>query len=230
VLRRGGGAVLGPLRSGAAQLLRGAAGVERTFAAAFGFLATVAAALTDRLARALTPERGVALVTVAAAACLVVSQFSDYRGVEVGQPAYSEVSSIAPAPMVDVKQAGEAHAYMLIPVAAVAAILAVLALATRRWQLGRLVALAGLVGIAVVLLIDLPSGLDEGSTGIGYAGAHAALRDGFYAELAASGVLVVCGFLLSVNLRRARGSARRRMGTSRRTRPPKAPSLARSGP
>jgi hypothetical protein len=132
--------------------------------------------------------------------------------------------------MVDVKQAGEAHAYLLIPVAAVAAMLAVLALATRRWQLGRLVALAGLIGIAIVLLIDLPKGLDEGSAGIGYAGAHAALRDGFYAELAASAVLVVCGLLLSINLRRARRPASRRMRAGRRTQPPEAPSLARSGP
>jgi hypothetical protein len=229
-LRRHGGAILGPLRGVAGFLFRIAAGVERAFANSLGFVAAIAAAITDRLARALTPERGVVLVTVAAAACLVVSQFSDYRGVEVGQPAYAEVSSIAPAPLVDVKQAGEAHAYLLIPVAAVAATLAVLALATKRWQLGRLVALGGLAGVAVVLLIDLPKGLDEGSAGTGYAGAHAALREGFYAELAASAVLVVCGLLLSINLRRAGRPARTRTRAGRRTEPPKAPSLARSGP
>jgi hypothetical protein len=228
-LRRPFGAVLGRIRGGAARLFGLAAAVERGFAAGFGLLAAIAGSLTDRLARVITPERGVVLVTVVAAGCLVASQFSDYRGVEVGQPAYAEVSSIAPAPMVDVKQAGEAHAYLLIPVAAVAAMLALLALATKRWQLGRLVALAGLVGVGVALLVDLPKGLDEGSAGIGYAGAHAALREGFYAELAASAVLVVCGVLLAINLRRARGPARRRMRAGQPAQPPEA-RLARSGP
>jgi hypothetical protein len=207
-----------------------AAGVERSFAAGIGTAAAVTGALVARMARVLTPERGVALVTLAAATCLVVSQFIDYRGVEVGQPAYAEVSSIAPAPMVDVEEAGEAHAYLLIPLAALAAALAVVALATRRWQLGRLVALAGLVGVAVVLLIDLPKGLDEGSVAIGYAGAHAALREGFYAELAASAVLVICGLLLSINLRRARRPAARRLRARRRTQTGRAAFPARSGP
>jgi hypothetical protein len=229
-LRRHAGAGLRVLRPAVAFLFGLAARVERSLAAGIGTAAAVTGALTARLARTLTPERGVALVTLAAATCLVVSQFSDYRGVEVGQAAYAEVSSIAPAPMVDVKDAGEAHGYLLIPLAAIAAALAGLALATGRWQLGRLVALAGLVGVGVVLLVDLPNGLDEGSAGIGYAGAQAVLREGFYAELAASAVLVICGLLLSFNLRRARRPAARGVRPRRRTQTDRPPSLARSEP
>ena len=218
------------LRGLLALVFRTAALFERGLRSALAMLAAVLGALTGVLSRAITPERAVVGVIAVAVICLVVSQFSDYRGVEVGQAAYADVDAIAPPPQVDVEKAGEAHAYLLIPLGAVALALAVAALLSGRWQLGRLVALAGLVGVAVVLLVDLPRGLDEGSAGTGYAGAKATLSEGFYAELAAAAALVLCGLLLSLNLRRSgQPAGGRRRARRRRPRRRRAPSLARSG-
>src|SRR5437763_949008 len=122
----------------------------RTLVAFAGILSSVA----TRLSRVITPERGIAGVIVCSAACLGVSQFVTYRGVEVGEPQYLGVSGVAPAPQTDRIDAGAAHAYLLIPVAVVAVVLAVIAVHGGRWRLGRLVALAGLAGVAVSLAID----------------------------------------------------------------------------
>ena len=76
----------------------------------------------------------------------------------------------------------------------------------------------------------MPKGLDEGALGIRYNGAHAVLRDGFYAQLAACAGLVICGAALSLDLRAARSGVRKRARRSSRRRRPqrsrKAPSLA----
>lgn len=218
------------LRGLVAFVLRQLARLDRLLRRLAAIAVTALGAATERLSRLLTPERGVFLVIVAAAACLVVAQFDDYRGVEIGQPAYAGVADIAPPPQVDVRTAGDAHAYLLIPVAALAVGIAAVALRRRRWQLGRIVALTGLVAVAVILLVDLPKGLDEGSAGVRYEGAEATLGDGFYAELAAAGGLVLGGLLLSLNLRRSRHPARRpRRARRRQPRRPEAGSLARSG-
>ena len=145
-LRRGWkrlGALLAPVL---ALIFRGLAIGER---ATRGFLrwALRAVKVTTRvLDRWITPERAVFGVAVAAAACLVVAQYTDYRGVQVGQPGYVGVSSIAPPPEVDVKTAGEAHSYLLVPVAGLAALAAAGALLTGRRGFGLMVALGGLVG------------------------------------------------------------------------------------
>jgi hypothetical protein len=65
--------------------------------------------------RYVTPERVLVVVIGGAAGCLGVSQFVAYRGVEVGQPQYSDVSTIAPPPQTDRIDAGAAHAYVLVP-------------------------------------------------------------------------------------------------------------------
>ena len=56
--------------------------------------------------RVVTPERAVAFVVIAAAIILAASQFVDYRGVEIGAPAYAGVESVAPAPQTDVETTG----------------------------------------------------------------------------------------------------------------------------
>jgi hypothetical protein len=184
-------------------------------------------ALAERYA---TPERVLVVVTAGAAACLAYSQFVDYRGVEVGQPQYSQVSTIAPAPQTDRVLAGEAHAYVLVPLAAIALAIAVVALISGRWRLGRLVSVIGLIGIAISLAIDLPKGLDAGTAGAAFAGAKATLTDGFYAQVAASAVLVLCGWVLSINLRQRAGVVTgRRRARRRRLRPRRAPSVAGGG-
>jgi hypothetical protein len=148
-----------------------------------------------RLSVVFTPDRAICCVILASAACLVVSQFIDYRAVEVGQPGYAGLPAATP-PTVGGKAAGQAHLYLLIPVAMLAAALAIGAMRTGRSQLGRIVALLGALSLAIILLVDLPAGLDAGSQTSRFSGATAVLSDGFYAELASAIGLILGGVLL----------------------------------
>ncbi|MGH2923421.1 MAG: hypothetical protein ACRDKH_05260, partial [Solirubrobacterales bacterium] len=143
-----------------------------------------------------TPERTVAAVLVLTAAALAGSQFTDYRGVAVGDPQYpADVARVAPPPLADIEHAGEAHLYAGIPAAI--AVVALTWLTLRgRWRLGRAIALVGLAGIAVTLLVDRPQGLDAGTAGVAYLGTEAQLLEGFWGQLAACVALVLCGPLL----------------------------------
>jgi hypothetical protein len=214
----------------AAALLRLAAVLEAALAklvAAFIELGRRAFGLAQRHA---PPDRVLVAVTGAAAGCLIVSQFVAYRGVEVGYPQYAEVSSVVQPQQTDRIAAGAAHAYVLVPLAAIAFGIAVLALISGRWRLGRLVSLIGLAGIAIGLAIDLPKGLDAGTAGAAFAGAKATMTEGFYAQLAASAGLILCGIGLERELKQRAGASepRPRRRTSRR-RAPRAPSVARGG-
>jgi hypothetical protein len=151
-----------------------------------------------RASAVLTPERGICLAIVGAAACLAASQFVDYRAVEIGQPGYAGLPAAEP-PTVAGKAAGEAHAYLLLPVAALAALLGLAAARRSRRsaaRLGAMVVVLGAIGVAVALLVDMPAGLDEGAQTSLFSGANAVLRDGFYAELASSAALMLTGALL----------------------------------
>jgi hypothetical protein len=166
-----------------------------------------------------TPTRGAASVLIAAGACLVASQFIDYRAVEIGQPGYAGLPQVARAPTVGVRTAGAAHAYLLVPLGFAAVLLGALAL-VREWRrLGLLVALLGAAAIAVVLLVDLPAGLDVGSQSSRFAGATAVLEDGFFAELAAAGGMVLAGLLYYARPCRIRISLSGRAASARRRRP-----------
>ncbi|HEX6782809.1 MAG TPA: hypothetical protein VF125_12390 [Solirubrobacterales bacterium] len=169
--------------------------------------------------RVVTPGRAAAGVLIAAGALLVASQFVDYRGVEIGQPGYAGVPDAAKAPTVDVKTAGEAHAYLLVPLGLAAMVLGVLALRREARRLGLLVAALGIVAVAVILLVDLPAGLDEGSQTSRFAGTSAVLEDGFYAELAAAGAMVLAGLLYYARPCRIRISLSGRAASARRRRP-----------
>lgn len=166
-----------------------------------------------------TPARGAAFVLIAAGLCLVASQFIDYRGVEIGQPGYAGLSQVARAPTVDVKTAGQAHAYLLAPVGLAAAVLGLLAIRRERRHLGLLVAALGLLALALILLVDLPHGLDEGSQTSRFAGATAVLQDGFFAELAAAGGMVLAGLLYYARPCRIRINLSGRAASARRRRP-----------
>jgi hypothetical protein len=149
-----------------------------------------------RASAVLSPERSICLTIVAASACLIASQFVDYHGIELGQPGYAGLPAATP-PTVDVQVAGEAHSYILIPLAMAAAVLALLVMRNgRRRGLGRVIALLGLAAAAVVLLVDLPAGLDVGEEASRYSGAAAVLKPGFYAELASAVGLMLGGVLL----------------------------------
>jgi len=149
-----------------------------------------------RASAVLTPERAICLTIVASAGALIASQFVDYRAVEIGQPGYAGLTAATP-PTVAAETAGQAHAYLLVPVALVAAALALVVLRNgRRRGLGRIVFALGLLSVAVVLLVDLPAGLDAGIQATRFAGAKAVLYDGFYAQIAAAAGLMLGGALL----------------------------------
>jgi hypothetical protein len=180
------------LRPLAVLLFRSLALVERLL------LRTLAAGLglATRLSALLTPRRAICLAIVAAAGCLVAAQFVDYRAIEIGQQGYAGLPA-ASAPTVAAETAGQAHAYLLIPVALLAALLAVVAARNeRRRGLGRVILALGLLSLAVILLVDRPAGLDVGSEASRFSAAKAVLDDGFYAEVAAAAGLILGGALL----------------------------------
>jgi hypothetical protein len=166
-----------------------------------------------------TPQRAIGGVIVAAGASLIVSQFLDYRAVEIGQPGYAGLPSVAQPPTVDMRTAGDAHSYLLVPLGLAAIGLGALAAFRDRRRLGLVAAGLGLVAIAVILLIDLPKGLDAGGQTSRFAGATAVLEDGFYAELAAAAGLVLAGLLYYARPCRIRTSSSGRAASARRRRP-----------
>jgi hypothetical protein len=216
LLANGVVARVGPrLRPPAAFFFRGLAFAERLVrlgCAAATRAATAASAV-------ITPRRAVGFVIVAAGACLVASQFIDYRAVEIGQPGYANLPGVARPPTIDVRTAGEAHSYLLLPLGLIAAVLGVLCGRRDRRRVGLGVIGLGLVSIAVILLVDLPHGLDAGAETSRFAGASAVLEDGFAAELAAAGGLVLAGLLYYARPCLIRINSSGRAASARRRRP-----------
>lgn len=167
-----------------------------------------------------TPRRAVAAVGVAAAVALVASQWLDYRSVTVGTPAYQgEVDLVAPAPDVVRDRAGEAHAWVMVPIAGLG-LLGILLAYGRHPRAAWLTVAAGLGAIAIAIGIDAPKGLDEGAAELAYEGAAAHLLEGFWAQIAAAAALAAAG-LLSFRYRRPE-RARARRPAARRPRPARA--------
>jgi hypothetical protein len=172
--------------------------------------------------RHVTPRSTVAFVGVAAAVGLGVSQFFDYHGVAVDAPDYAgNIGAIAPVPITDRHTAGSAHLWVLLPVAALALLL-MLAAYRGRPRLAGGVAICGLIGLAVALAIDLPQGLEVGRPGLAFTGTEAQLLQGFWAEVACSAVLILCGGLFahySRGMSRERRRRRDRPGGAARREP-----------
>jgi hypothetical protein len=194
---------------------RGVAALERQVRRLCG-LGIRAATATSAV---ITPARAAASLLILTGGCLVASQFIDYRAVEIGQPGYSGLPQVARAPTVEARIAGEAHAYLLVPLGAIAIALGLLALRRERRRLGLLVAAIGLLSLAVILIVDLPAGLDVGAQSSRFSGAKAVLYDGFYAELAAAGAMVLAGLLYYARPCRIRISLSGRAASARRRRP-----------
>ncbi|MEO8091954.1 MAG: hypothetical protein ABI726_04505, partial [bacterium] len=151
--------------------------------------------------REVTPARAVAGLAVAAAILLAVSQFADYREVRAGVPASAEVEAIAPPPQISdtAETAGSAHAFL--PLAAAIATVVIVALAMLgRWRLARVLVFLGAGVIVISLAIDLPKGLDEGSTAVEFEGAEARLLGAFWVEILCGFVIAICGPLLARSL------------------------------
>jgi len=213
------------LRPLLALLFRGVAHFERGIRRLCRLLVRLATAASG----VVTPARAAAVVLIAAGSLLAVSQFIDYRAVEIGRPGYAGLPGLATVPTEAVRTAGEAHAYLLVPIGMAAVAIGLLALVRERRNLGLLVAALGLVSVAVILLVDLPAGLDEGSQTSRFAGATAVLEDGFFAELAAAGGMVLGGLLYYARPCRIRISLSGRAARARRRRPrPRASSRARA--
>ena len=150
--------------------------------------------------RRIEPAHGTLAVAVAALAVLVVSQFFDYRGISVGTSEYSGgVELVAPAPEVSRERTGDAHAWLVIPIAA-AGLVAVLLAVLGRPGVARLLVPAGVAVLAIAVFVDMPKGLDEGAAAVAYEGARAGLLEGFWAQCSAAGTLIVCGILLPIHL------------------------------
>lgn len=202
--------------------------VLRGFARAERLLRRVSGALVRWATRAsavFTPRRAICAVVLASAVCLAVAQFVSFRSVEIGQPGYLGLPAASP-PTVDGKTAGETSSYVLVAVAALAAIAGVLALRPGRRGLARVVVVLGLLAVAVILVVDLPAGLDAGAQTSRFSGATAVLEPAFYAQLAAAAGLVLGGLLytarpcrIRINLSGRVASARRR----KRRRPASSP-------
>jgi hypothetical protein len=203
------------LRPLLALLFRGVALIDR----GISWLCGLAVRLATTASEVLTPARAAAVVLIATGGLLAVSQFIDYRAVEIGQPGYAGLPQVADVPTEAVRTAGEAHAYLLVPIGLAVIALGVLGLVRERRNLGLLVAALGLISIAVILLVDLPAGLDEGSQTSRFAGATAVLQDGFFAELAAAGGMVLAGLLYYARPCRIRISLSGRAARARRRRP-----------
>ncbi|MDX6581781.1 MAG: hypothetical protein QOI10_965 [Solirubrobacterales bacterium] len=153
------------------------------------------------LDRHVTPARAVAAVGLVAAGALAASQWLDYHAVSVGTDAYSgSVGAIAPPPEIESEIAGNAHSWVMLPLAAAALVVITLALTGRRRAAALLIPI-GIVVIAISLIVDVPKGLDEGSAAIAYEGASASLLEGFWMQIAAGAVLIFCGLLLPRYLR-----------------------------
>ncbi len=180
------------LRPAAILLFRAMGRLERLLLA----LGVRARRFSTAASAVLTPSRAICLAILAAAGCLLAAQFVDYRAVEIGQGAYAGLPA-ASAPTVGAKTAGQAHAYLLAPLALLAGLLALVAARNeRRGGVGRIVFGLGLVSLATILLVDLPAGLDVGAEASRFSGAEAVLYDGFYAEIAAAAGLMLGGALL----------------------------------
>ncbi len=208
--------LLAVLRRGLALLYKGLAFGERALRA----LGRGAVRAATAASAVVTPRRAAAFVIVAAAAGLAFSQFIDYRAVEIGQPGYAGLPGVAAPPTAAVRTAGQAHSYLLLPLAAIAALLGLACGRARaRGVLGLVVTALGLVALAVILLVDLPAGLDAGAETSRFAGASAVLQDGFYAELAAAGAMAIAGVLYYARPCRIRISSSGRAASARRRRP-----------
>lgn len=171
----------------------------------------LAGAGVDRASRIVTPARMMVVVTLSAALALAGSQFVDYRAVQVGQPQYRAVESVAAAPAVASQDPRAAHGDWLIAIAIVSIVVLAISYG-HRWRLARLLALIGAAVVAVAVLHDHSVGLRAGQAGIDYQGARPVLLGGYWAEIAAGGVLALCGPLLAFHVRRdrrQRGDARR---------------------
>lgn len=147
--------------------------------------------------RTLTPIRIGTFSCLIAAGLLIGSQFLDYRGVAVGEALYKgQIAVDAPAPITATAVTGDAHFWVMIPIALIAALVSIASLRSGNQRLGVLVCALGLIAAGIALAVDLPKGLDPVSA-LPYSDATTRLLGGFWAELFAGVALIVSGGVLA---------------------------------
>jgi hypothetical protein len=177
-------------------------------------------ALSRAASRAVTPARALTAVAAGALVLLALSQFADYRSISIGNDSYAPgIQTVAPAPVTETDATGSAHAYLMVPLAAIG-LLTLAAAVTGRRRLCAVPAAIGAVAVLVALVHDRPQGLDTGDRPLAYEGVEATLVGGFYAQIAAGLLLVATSLLLLRELgpEGAGSSARRRLPALRRPR------------
>ena len=182
-----------------------------------------AARAATAASRVVTPRRALGLTIAATGVAVVASQFLDYHGVQIGQPGYAGLPQVVAAPpTVDLQRAGAAHSWLLVPLGAIGVLCGLATTSRRGARAAFVAALAGAVSLAIVLLVDLPNGLDAGAQTSRFAGASAVLEQGFYAELASAGAMLMAGLLYIARpcLIRINSSGRAASGRRRRPRRP----------
>ena len=170
--------------------------VGRAGKAAAAFVSNVLRTLGRTLLaldRAVTTRRGLIVVALAAGVLLVVSQFLDFKAIEIGQPAYADVNEITRAPRQEAQTPLDHHSLVLVLAGAIAVLTAVAALLTRKRVTGLVLVLAGAAALGVALLVDLPAALDTADAKLAFAGAEGVILSGFWLEVGAGTVLVVSG-------------------------------------
>jgi len=174
-------------------------------------LVPVAGRTLHRAERALNPRRAALALALVGGTGLAASQFLDFRGVSIGGALYGgQVALDAPPPLTAQEVAGEANLW--VPVALGIAIVACALIAPRRDRprLGLVAAALGGIGLAIVLAIDLPRGLDE-SAARPYGSAQVLLLEGFWIQSCASVLAIIAGLGIDRTARAPlpKGAARR---------------------
>jgi hypothetical protein len=200
-------------------IVRGFVGLLRAIGRGFVFLAGLVAVAFKALGRVVlaldrvvTARRGLILIAVAAAALLIVSQFLDFRAIEIGQPGYVDVQEITHAPRVESQTPIDSHSFLLLATGALALVAAIGAALSSRRVIGLALMATGAVTLLVALIIDLPAGLDAADAELAFSGVKAILLSGFWLEVGAGAVLAVSGlalFLESPAPRKVRSRERR---------------------
>jgi hypothetical protein len=194
-------------------LLRGFSRGERLLRRA----AAAATRWATRASAVVTPQRAICAVILASATCLAVAQFVSFRSIEIGQPGYAGLPAAAP-PTVGAKTAGEVSSYVLVAVAVLAGLAGLLALRPGRRGLARVVVALGLLSVGVILIIEMPAGLDSEAQASRFSGARAVLEPAFYAQLGAAAGLVLGGLLYTARPCRIRINLSGRVASARRRR------------
>ena len=190
-----GGVIVSAL-AGLLRFVRGGAAAVAAFVSTF-FKALGRILLA--LDRVVTTRRGLIVIALAAGILLIVSQFLDFRAIEVGQPGYVGIQEIAQAPRLEAETPLDNHSVLLVVAGALAVLAAVGTAFSRKRFTGLVLVLAGAVVLAIALLVDLPAGLDTADAELAFAGVKGVLLSGFWLEVGAGAVLLVSGAALALD-------------------------------